>query len=303
MFAFHPAVAARRAPPLLVAVLAFSQILVGCSAGATGSASGQSTWQRIQAEKTITFGFANEPPYTIAVTDGVTGQDPETLKAIMKTYGVDTTIGVLVEFGGLIPGLLAKRFDVIGAGMSIRPARCEQIAFSNPILVVQQGLAVKAGNPLNLHSYEDIVANPKVKVAVEQGAVENEHLLTNHVPASQILAFPDNTSMFAALQQNRVDAVATEVPLMEGMLTALKDATIERVDPFEVPLDKDGKQIIGYVAEGFRLEDTDLRDAYNKTLAEMLANGQLLTIIGQYGFTKADLPPAGLTADQVCKGG
>ena len=56
----------------------------------------------------------------------------EVLKAVLKRMGIGETVGVLTEFQSLIPGLLADRFDVT-AGMYVRPNRCAQILFTNPL--------------------------------------------------------------------------------------------------------------------------------------------------------------------------
>ena len=287
-----------RAPRSGMAVATMAAVLlVG-----TPQAHAETTFERIKREKLITFGFANEPPYTIAALEKVTGQDPETLKAIMGQFGIEHYNGVLAEFAGMIPGLVAKRFDVIAAGMSIRPARCKQVAFSNPNLVVQQGLAVKKGNPLNLHSLKDIAANSEARVGVLQGGVQYEYLELAGVKQNQIFGFPDNTSMFQAFRTDRVDAVTLDVPLLGGQLAALKDPNLVRADPFEPPVGKDGKPIGGYVGVGFRKEDNDLREAYNRELKKLLESGRLAEIIAPFGFTKADLPDPNVTAEQICSG-
>ena len=46
--------------------------------------------------------------------------------------GVKKVDAVLTEWGALIPGLKAGRFDVIAAGMYITPERCKQVAFADP---------------------------------------------------------------------------------------------------------------------------------------------------------------------------
>ncbi|MCH5710081.1 transporter substrate-binding domain-containing protein, partial [Salmonella enterica] len=91
--------------------------------------------------------------------------------------------GVLTEFGSLIPGLQAKRFDIIAAGMYVTPERCGQVAFSNPTYGVGQAFLVKQGNPKNLHSYEDVVKNPDAKLGVVVGAIEAEYASKVKVPA------------------------------------------------------------------------------------------------------------------------
>src|SRR5262249_9631364 len=157
--------------------------------------------------KVISFGFANEPPYTIAETGNVTGQDPEVLKAIMSQYGIKTFDGVLVEFPGLIPGLQAGRWDMIAAGMTIKSARCKVIDFGNPDLMVGQALMVKAGNPKNLHSLKSIAANHSIKLGTQEGAAQYTLYQVAGIASDQISGFPTLQTAVAALQTGRVDAV------------------------------------------------------------------------------------------------
>lgn len=275
--------------------------VVALVAGVSPAGEAQTTFSRILREKLITFGFANEPPFTIATMGGVTGTDPEILKAIMRTHGVEKYNGVLAEFTGMIPGLLAKRFDVIAAGMYVRPARCKQVAFSNPNLTIREGLLVKKGNPLNLHSLKDIAANPKARVAAHQGSVEYEYLAIAGVKQSQILGFPDIASSVEALRTGRVDAVSNSVPLLVGQ-EILKDRNLELADPFENPVYKDGTPILSYVSVAFRKTDRDFLDAYNRGLNKLRDSGKLAEIIAPFGFKKADIPPANLTAAKICAG-
>ena len=54
---------------------------------------------------------------------------------------------MLTEFGSLIPGLKAGRFDIIAAGMFVNPARCDEIAFSEPSYGIGQAMLVPDGQP------------------------------------------------------------------------------------------------------------------------------------------------------------
>src|SRR5262245_40511625 len=115
-----------------IAVVSITAAFAGTSAGQA-----ETTFQRILRQKIITFGFSNEPPYSMAAVGGkVTGTIRDIITAVMNRYGA-TTEGVLAEFSSMIPGLLARRFDMIGAGMAILPARCKQIDFSNPAYLVR----------------------------------------------------------------------------------------------------------------------------------------------------------------------
>ena len=92
--------------------------------------------------------MANEAPYGYATPDGkLTGEAPEVAKAVLAKMGITQVDGVLTEFGSLIPGLKAGRFDIIAAGMYVNPQRCNEIAFSEPSYGIGQAILVPAGNP------------------------------------------------------------------------------------------------------------------------------------------------------------
>src|SRR5690606_3307861 len=98
-----------------------------------GTAFAQSTLETARENGYIRVGFANEAPYGYATPSGeLTGEAPEVAKAILARMGIEEVDGVLTEFGSLIPGLRAGRFDIIAAGMFITPERCQQVQFSEP---------------------------------------------------------------------------------------------------------------------------------------------------------------------------
>jgi ABC-type amino acid transport substrate-binding protein len=71
---------------------------------------------------------------------------------------------VQTEWGGLIPGLQAGRFDIITGGMNILAARCENVAFSEPMARIGDGFLVPAGNPKGIGNYDDIRESGAVMV-------------------------------------------------------------------------------------------------------------------------------------------
>ena len=59
------------------------------------------------------------------------GYDVVLLKALAKKWGVKLDIKNL-DFNGLIPGLVAKKFDMVSVGLSATPERRKSISFSRP---------------------------------------------------------------------------------------------------------------------------------------------------------------------------
>ena len=87
-----------------------------------GAGQAETTLEKAKREGYLRVGFANEAPYGFATPDGkLTGESPEVVKAVLKKIGIGEVDGVLTEFGSLIPGLQAGRFDLIAAGMFITP--------------------------------------------------------------------------------------------------------------------------------------------------------------------------------------
>lgn len=205
----------------------------------------------------------------------------------------------LTQFGSLIPGLQANRFDLITAGMYITPDRCQQVAFAGPEYSIGVGIAVKTtGNPLNLHSYEDIVANPEATVAIMGGAVEADYLKSVGAAESQFVIVPDQPSAVAALQAGRADSITMTGPALQSILEGA-GSDLERVMDFTQPI-IDGESVRGYGGTAFRQSDTDFRDAFNKELNAMKESGELLEILSEFGFTEQELP-GDMTALELCK--
>src|SRR5215211_3330954 len=103
--------------------LAFA-LIATWAALATSSASAQDTLAKAKESGTLRVGFANETPFAYATPDGeLTGFDIEVLRHILADMGIKDLDGGLTNFGGLIPGLVAKRFDLVTSAIYIRPDR------------------------------------------------------------------------------------------------------------------------------------------------------------------------------------
>src|SRR5690606_2899360 len=100
---------------------------------------------------------ANEIPYGYMDLDGkAKGMGPDVAKQVMKQLGIPEIKWVTTNFGSLIPGLRADRYDMVAAEMAVLPQRCKEVLFSEPNSSYGEGLLVAAGNPDNVHTYEDL---------------------------------------------------------------------------------------------------------------------------------------------------
>lgn len=257
----------------------------------------QSTLEQAREQGFIRAAFADEIPYGFVNDEGkLTGISPEVARAALKAIGIDKMDGVLTQFSSLIPGLNANRWDIVAAGMYITPARCKEADFSRPNYVMGSGFLVRKGNPLDLHSYEDVAKNPDATLAVMAGAVELGYARKAGIPDDQIKQFPDQAAMLAAVRSGRVDAAALTSPSIVRMARKGGES-VEAVKDFVSP-----PYATGYGGLAFRPGDDALREAINEALNKFIGSKEHLELISQFGFTEANIPDPGVTTAELCAG-
>jgi len=260
------------------------------------------TLDRIKSTGKVGVGIANEKPYGYVETDGrLVGAVPDVIMAALAPYGVKSMQAEIVEFNALIPGLNAGRFDIIGAGMYIRPKRCEAVAFSNPMTRLGYGFAALKGNPKGVHSIADVAKKGDAIVGTQTGSAEVEELQKAGVPSKQVVLFTNATEALAGLKASRCDVIYFPSLELNEVLKTANDPAVERVADFKQVVDEQGNPDYGYSALGLRQADKDLKTALDAEIGKMLTSGKLLEIIAKYGYGQDELPTANDTAERLCK--
>ncbi|MCW2549967.1 MAG: hypothetical protein JWN96_4427 [Mycobacterium sp.] len=275
-------------------VLALS--LAAC--GEDGGGGGGSALEDIKDEGVVTIGYANEAPYAFKKDDELTGIAMEFLKAFFAESDVEVE-GEVVEFAGLIPGLQAKRYDLVGAGMYILPERCEVAEFGPPEYQMLTAFAVAKGNPLGITSYDALAASDAV-YATSTGVAEIEYAEVAGLPEDRIKTFPSYADAAAALDAGRVDVMAQQQMGLKSTLDALGSDGVEYVELTEPATDARGNPAVGYGGTVFPEDADELREAYTEWLADAREDGSYEEIMKEFGFSEENIPPADLTADELC---
>jgi len=292
-----------RAGAAALATLAGALLLAtgGCTAKAPSDHGAKPTsLAQVRDRGVLRVGYANEAPFAYMDQDRgrLTGEAPEIAREMARRLGIAKVEGVLTEFGALIPGLKAGRFDVIAAGMYITPQRCREIAFSNPTYRIGEAFIVRRGNPLDLHSYADVAAHPTARLAVVVGTVERGYARALGVPDDRVLVLPDAPAAVAALQAGRVAAYGGTRLTVDDLLGKLTGDELVRATPFANPV-IDGRPAVGYGAFGFRKDEDGLRAAFDRELADFIGSPAHRKLVRPFGFTEAALP-GGATAARLC---
>ncbi|MGB6052925.1 MAG: ectoine/hydroxyectoine ABC transporter substrate-binding protein EhuB [Rhodococcus sp. (in: high G+C Gram-positive bacteria)] len=284
----------------IAASLAGASLVAASLAGCTSTDdtdSGQTLLQALQDAGTITVGFAGEAPYSFEENGELTGATVALHREIFGNLGIDTIEGVNADFGALIPGLQANRFDVVSAGMSILPQRCEQAAFGDPEFNYTTALMVPTGNPANLTDMQS-VADSGLRLATMTGAIESDYATSLGIDSTQVSTPQDGMD---AVTSGRADVFALTAISLNWMKANNPEAPVDVTESFVAVID--GKPQVGAGATVFRTDDAELLEAYNEELAKITADTDTyLSIVGEFGFTAEELPDPSLTTAQLCEG-
>jgi polar amino acid transport system substrate-binding protein len=248
---------------------------------------------RIAAGEPIRIGFANELPFAYPGPNGepLGFVNAHTL-GVLEAMGHTNIEPVQTDWGGLIPGLQAGRFDIITGGMNILAARCENVAFSEPMARIGDGFLVPAGNPKGLGNYDDIR---------EQGAIMVTGAGYSNIQAARdagvedgnIMQVPGPTEILAAVRAGRADAGAGTYFTMRQLADSA-GGELDVSDPDAMP-----EESFNWAGIGFSKDDQDFVDAFNAAQAEYLGSEAMLAAVAEYGYSEATLPGE-VTTEWVC---
>ncbi|HJG79456.1 MAG TPA: transporter substrate-binding domain-containing protein [Brevibacterium senegalense] len=284
-----------------IAVTALA-LTAGCGGGGSegdgGGDGGDSTLQSAIDAGTITVGFAGEAPYSFEEGGELTGATVALHREIFSELGIDEVDGVNADFGALIPGLNADRFDVVSAGMSILPERCEQALFSEPEFMYTTALMVPEGNPEGLETMDDLVDSGLSSVTMT-GAIESDYASSLGLSDNSEVSTPQDG--MDAVTTGRADAFALTGISLNWMADNAEDSGVEVTESFVQEID--GVPQVGAGGTVFRTDDEELQQAYNEKLEEIVSDeDRYLEIVGDYGFTAEERPDGSLTAEMLCAG-
>ncbi|MEN3284553.1 MAG: polar amino acid transport system substrate-binding protein [Solirubrobacteraceae bacterium] len=214
----------------------------------------------------VTLAISNFPPYSKPDPSGTpSGYAPEVALAILKKLHITKVKTRTAQFDAMIPGLQAGQWDMVAGGLTQTPERCQQVLFANPDWVTPTGLLVKEGNPKGVTTATDLVGRD-AKAAVPPGTAEMSYVTKAKVAKSQIVSVPDLQAGIAALKAGRADVAFADVESLKTMAPAGFEAI------------KDSKRPAIGTGYAFKPSDKAFRDAFDRGLAQAVADGTIARI-------------------------
>ncbi|TIL44450.1 ectoine/hydroxyectoine ABC transporter substrate-binding protein EhuB [Mesorhizobium sp.] len=259
-----------------------------------GPASAQSLIDKIKSGETIRIGFSNEMPWAYPGQNGEPfGFVNKMAIDLLKKLGATKIEPVVTDWGSLVPGLQAGRFDIITGGMFITPERCRNVLFSEPLGKFGGALLVAKGNPENLHSYEDVRDKGLVFTAAS-GWLAIKAAKDIGIPDDKIMEVAGTTEVVQAVKVGRAAAAGGDYLTLTKYID--ENSAVELAHPFQDPLP------LGYPALAFLPDQQDTVDAFNAALKEYAGSAQMMEAVSKYGYTEKQLPQGGKTTAELCRG-
>ncbi|NJB66659.1 polar amino acid transport system substrate-binding protein [Desulfobaculum xiamenense] len=195
---------------LLLAVVCFC-MLAGQALAADFEMSQKSTIETILKSGVLRVGLdPGYAPFEMTDKNGkVIGFDVDIAKELAKAMGVKLEV-VNTDFDGIVPALLADKFDIIISGMTLTQERNLQISFADPYIAAGQAVLVNKKFEGVVKSYRDL-NDPKYTVASRIGTT-GEMATKRMMPKANYKSFDKEPDGAMDVANGQSDAFVYDLP-------------------------------------------------------------------------------------------
>jgi len=202
----------------------WSAFVVGlCLCLASNALAGQDLLEQIKAKGEIVIGTTlAAPPFAYRDANGEpAGFEIDLMHKLGEYMGVKVRVEDMA-WAGLIPALLSKRIDVIGARMSATMERATKVVFAHPWLMT--GTFAVARDGKGFKTWEDL-NRPDVKVCAIAGAI-GAKVAKEKLPKAQLMTLELDGDQLKALKDGRVDAALNDELIVMGFAQKVPGLTM-----------------------------------------------------------------------------
>ena len=243
--------------------------MLGLAASVMGATAQAKDW------KTVRIGMdATYPPFESVNPQGqIVGWEVDYATELCKRMKVTCTFQNQ-DWDGIIPALIAGKFDMIMSSMNVTPPRKEKVNFSDVYFSTPPVFIGLASNKSNDVSPEAL----KGKTIGTQSSTTFANYLEAYYKGSEVKLYPGGDEPQNDLKAGRLDYTVTDL-IVGSTFVEKAGAGCCRV----VAEIKRIPEIFGPgVGAAFRKEDTDLTAMLNKAIAEVDADGTYKKLADAY---------------------
>jgi len=187
------------------------------------------------------------------------GFDVDIAKALCETMKADCTL-VTQDWDGIIPALLAKKYDAIVASMAVTEKRKQAIAFTRAYYYSVASYVVRKESNFP----DKIEALEGKTIGVQRETIHEETIKEMYGDKVTIKTYDTNENCILDLKNKRLDAMIASRPLMAYYIKHHPESGFAFLLGMYNPVE---------AAIGLRKEDTKLVEQFNAALETIIQNG------------------------------
>ena len=228
---------------------------------------------------------ATYPPFDFIKDGEVVGYGRDILENVTSSLGVKLEY-VDLPWAGVLPGLLAGKFDMVAAGVNVTPERAQKYAFTVPISEAAPA-ALKRKSDTSIKTVEDLsgkVVGTQLASAGEQSSKAfDEKLKASGKPGyKELKGFVSYPESYLALMNGTIDAVIQNKASFGGLIK-------ERPGLFEIV---GNIADMRYIAWCTRPEERALRDHVSKVIIGLRNSGKIYELQDKWFGFRMTIPNA-----------
>ena len=251
---------------LALAVLMVTALLAGC-----GSSEAKNALKTVESGKLIMATNAAFPPYEFIEGNEIVGIDAEIAGAIAEKLGLELQIDDM-EFDSIVESVKGGKADIGLAGMTVTPERQEVINFTASYATGVQVVIVAEGSAIT--SVDDLFAEGASHLIGVQRNTTGDLYSTwdlEDAGLATVERYSKGADAVQALLTGKVDCVVID--------NEPAKAFVEANDGLKI---LDTEYAIEEYAAAMNKDNTELYEAVNKALEELIADGTVAEIIAKY---------------------
>ena len=219
------------------------------------------------------------PPFSWTTADGkLEGFDIDIAKALVKAMGAEVKL-VPQDWDGIIPALMARKYDAIIASMSITEERKKKVAFTNKYYQTPAMFVCKKGSMENFTRDQVAEATSGKKIGVQRATIHDNFITDNGGKGVEIKRYATQDEAYMDLKAGRVDMLlADSVAIDQGFLKKPEGQDYQFVGPSLT----DEKWFGAGAGIAIRKQDKDLVEMFNKAIIQIRADGTYKAIQDKY---------------------
>lgn len=224
-------------------------------------------------------------PFVVRAPDGkLEGFEIDLGNELCRRANLDCS-WVVQGWDGLIPGLMARKYDAIISSMGVTPERERQVLFSIPYYNTPSVWITRRDRDIDIN---DRASLEGIKVGVQRGTIRDDFVTQRYSDILDIRRYSSSQEVANDLISGRLDLSFEDYPLAKETFDFTSDSSEFKQlgESIKEPVSIFGKG----AAIAFRHRDEELAETFNQALRDVYADGTFHNLMHEYFDYDLSLP-------------